>query len=796
SQQPVLAVVDPGKGVIAQPVLPGVPTGVDVSSSTGRVYVPTQAGGVEVFDGRASTPALIGTVRVGAVAYPVVNTRTNRIYVASSNQLITIDGGTDSVIGSALTLTVNGPGAANPTTDRIYLPEGSTDTAVVLDDPVPPDTVNPSATANGRTATVTFKGTDDITAPDAIAFRCSLDGGAPAACTSPASFPNLASGAHQFAITAIDGAGNVDPSPATTSVTIVAPVPPPAPGVPPPAAPAGLRAAQTAPDTILLSWDALPTLGYRIYRGTTATNLALLASTDPSRIRALIDKGLPPNASLFYAVSAVGPGGEGPKSPIVHAVLAPAGAPPATAVAGVPPAPVDAPPADPANPAAPTSPDGAVATPPAPAAPAAAPVPVIQAVTITGSGTGPSGAGLRVTGRNFDAARCPTVSLLFDRDRLGTASVDRSGSFERSGISVPGGARSGGHRVSAICASGAGAVAEARFAVAAASLHRSAFVTSLHSLRTVPTQAKQLGLSALLAIAMVALIAFPSELFDSTLDENYEEVIGWFGFVAPAVERVRAGGRAIGYAGFAVGGAALYSLLDPGLRLDAGSIAQFFGLLLSLLVITVGFGLPGLVYMRRRYNARAGLRVLPGAIPLAVLCVLVSRAFHFQPGYLYGVVAGIAYRQQLSPAEEGRLTALSALSMLGMSVAAWLVWLPVSNRAARPGAGFLLLVAETALAAIFVGGLQSLVISLLPLRFMEGARLVAWSRAAWAALFGLSLFVFIHVLLRPGSGFVSHASGSTLMVVALLVAFALGSISFWAYFRFRPARHETPQVYV
>ena len=50
-------------------------------------------------------------------------------------------------------------------------------------------------------------------------FRCSIDGGAYATCTSPATY-SLGRGAHVFKVVAVDSVANADPTPATAAVTI------------------------------------------------------------------------------------------------------------------------------------------------------------------------------------------------------------------------------------------------------------------------------------------------------------------------------------------------------------------------------------------------------------------------------------------------------------------------------------------------------------------------------------------------------------------------------------------------
>jgi len=230
----------------------------------------------------------------------------------------------------------------------------------------------------------------------------------------------------------------------------------------------------------------------------------------------------------------------------------------------------------------------------------------------------------------------------------------------------------------------------------------------------------------------------------------------------------------------------VYGLVDPGFGLDATSAAELVGLVVSLLVVAVVFSAPTILYMRRRHGERARLDVLPGGLVVAVACVAASRLLHFQPGYIYGVLVGVGFSRELAEEEDGRLAALSALVALVGSLLAWLGWAALEARAAGPNPGLVLVVGETALAAVAVSGIESVVLTMVPLRFMLGAKVVAWSRTVWALLFGLGVFVFVDVLLRPGAGYVGHTSRSALVMVATVLAvFGAGSVGFWAYFRFR-----------
>ena len=96
------------------------------------------------------------------------------------------------------------------------------------------------------------------------------------------------------------------------------------------------------------------------------------------------------------------------------------------------------------------------------------------------------------------------------------------------------------------------------------------------------------------------------------------------------------------------------------------------------------------------------------------------------------------------------------------------------------------ILAEAVLGGIFWAALDSLVIALLPLRLLLGDKVVGWSRRVWAALYGLTLLAFVHILLRPSTGYVADTSVSPpLVAFGLFAGFAVFSFAFWGYFRFR-----------
>jgi hypothetical protein len=85
-------------------------------------------------------------------------------------------------------------------------------------DTTPPETsIVTGPQANQTDPNVTFEFASDN---GDETFRCSLDGAAFHACSSPDSYGPLADGPHHFEVFAIDPAGNADPTPATSDFTV------------------------------------------------------------------------------------------------------------------------------------------------------------------------------------------------------------------------------------------------------------------------------------------------------------------------------------------------------------------------------------------------------------------------------------------------------------------------------------------------------------------------------------------------------------------------------------------------
>ena len=338
--------------------------------------------------------------------------------------------------------------------------------------------------------------------------------------------------------------------------------------------------------------------------------------------------------------------------------------------------------------------------------------------------------------------------------------------------------------------------------------------------------------SVAIAVGFALFIPFPGALFDNTLEANYEEVIGWGRsarrrLTAPFRRRPaatpiddqesepnKASDEWRSPARLAIAlllGVLLGCFLDPTFGITIVSAGTFIGVLAGVLLTMFVFALPRLTAYRanqRNTASTAGedgsaadahgwdpyVRALPAALIIAIGCVLVSRLTNFQPGYLYGLIIGVTAAHQLSDAQSARSAAIATVVMLVFALVAWLAYGWVANRTQSAGGPELIFVVlQTFLVTVMVAGLQGALLGLLPMRFFAGGKMIKWNKWVWGALLVVSGFAFWHVLVNPTSGYLADSSRTPLVtIVGLLIFFSLGSVAFWAYFRFRRRPAEAP----
>jgi hypothetical protein len=311
----------------------------------------------------------------------------------------------------------------------------------------------------------------------------------------------------------------------------------------------------------------------------------------------------------------------------------------------------------------------------------------------------------------------------------------------------------------------------------------------------------------LLTLLVVLLFGLTSAVFNSTIDDNRDDISAALRGAAARIAFIsgpfgaanRAARSATERAGLSTTARVVVVLLLTGLIY--GFLSPDFGLntqslfLFIALVIGLGFG----TYLQeggsallavRRYHVASSVRLFAAGIGVAIVCVLASRVAGLQPGFVYGFIASsvILAPVALDRRAAANLVIVPSLALLAASLVAWVAMGPLHAAAEADGSPLNVL-ADTIAASIFVGGLEGVFYSMIPLSFMDGAVVWHWNRAAWAAIFGVTTFLFWQLVVNQYSAYLNAFRQPTVLaILAILAVYGTLTAVTWAYF-WRRRRH-------
>ena len=302
--------------------------------------------------------------------------------------------------------------------------------------------------------------------------------------------------------------------------------------------------------------------------------------------------------------------------------------------------------------------------------------------------------------------------------------------------------------------------------------------------------------------ATLLLILLASQIFNSTISENKEEldrlmtaalsplrplwqaVQGNIGSASRESALLNAVGWPLVVLGLTV---LIYGFVEPGFGLNGRSAVVAASILLCVGTTTYVTEGGEALFARRRYRQSTGVRPFPFAMIVAIVGVVLSRVVGFGPGVIYGFVGTTVYLRPstLSREEAGKSVFVPLLALLAVCIAAWMLVIPLrswsSDAHAEIPAFF-----EGAAVSIFVGGLQGLFFSMIPMSFMDGEKIWRWNKLVWLGLASISTFLFWHVLLNGNqSYFDALTSPVSRTAFGILTSSLLVSLAVWAIFRFR-----------
>ena len=257
------------------------------------------------------------------------------------------------------------------------------------------------------------------------------------------------------------------------------------------------------------------------------------------------------------------------------------------------------------------------------------------------------------------------------------------------------------------------------------------------------------GLSALLILLLLAA----AQLFNDALKNHHDEIVRQLADRTTISGRLSLLVRAIPNPPVVVTFAATAGLLgllaNPGVNFSVSTLAQMVGMMLAIGAIALVYDGIARRVIDREIGVQSRFRLYPLAIFVAVICLLLSRFLSVSPGVLYGLFIGIAVGGAVSSRLVGRAYATSSLALIGVAVLAFLLHKWVAPDAGVQDPSFWAIVIDTAAAVLVVGGLQAVIVQLIPTRFVNGENIFKWSRAGWAALAVTAMTLYMVIVVRP-----------------------------------------------
>ncbi|HET7738184.1 MAG TPA: FGLLP motif-containing membrane protein [Tepidiformaceae bacterium] len=228
---------------------------------------------------------------------------------------------------------------------------------------------------------------------------------------------------------------------------------------------------------------------------------------------------------------------------------------------------------------------------------------------------------------------------------------------------------------------------------------------------------------------------------------------------------------------------AVYAFLEPSIGFNKATGVLLVAAILGSAGVTYASEGLEAILTRRWTGTRTAVRAYPLAVGVAALSVVVSRLLRISPGVMYGFFAStVTYGPaDLDSRRTGRLALISVGAGLLLAVGAWLAVGPVRDMESD---AFLALALEATLVVIFIEGLETLAVGLIPLGVTDGGKIYRWSRWPWIALVFFCSFVAWHVLFgveRELFGGLREAQSLT--ILAVFGVYTAASLALWFWLR-------------
>lgn len=312
----------------------------------------------------------------------------------------------------------------------------------------------------------------------------------------------------------------------------------------------------------------------------------------------------------------------------------------------------------------------------------------------------------------------------------------------------------------------------------------------------------QAGVIAGGAVFLMLVVGWPSSLLNSVVGSRYDGLVRWVRArfrprpattgAADPPKRGRLPGWLM-WPGFAAA-AVIGAFVDPDFGVNPMSIRVVITLFLSFVLFNLAtWAVVRRVAVRLQPDADPYLRFRWGSLAIVILAVVVARILGLEPGVVFGLVAGIAYATALQASKSAAVVLAGSGFGIALALVAWVGYSLLAPVTAGSTDVVLVFLVEF-LSAVTVKGVSSLPLALLPLGNLEGAKLIAWKRWAWAAAYAVGLAAFMLVLLTIPKSW-GEIPGDFVRWLVLFGLYALLAIVVWAvnaWWLARKPPKETP----
>lgn len=309
----------------------------------------------------------------------------------------------------------------------------------------------------------------------------------------------------------------------------------------------------------------------------------------------------------------------------------------------------------------------------------------------------------------------------------------------------------------------------------------SSLTDSIDTIGAIMSNPVVLGTAAIAGLALLLLVAFPAELLNSTISEQYPRFSRRIP-KAPWLERFTNWLEAtplFGGVAITIAAAVIFGFADPGFGFDVTSLRVVLACTIALFIVGyLASTIAGRI-IHRRWRLDTVMELKPLGLALAVVGVVLSRLIDFSPGFLIGLLLGIALVGHTTVEQRAKATLVQAGVVFVLAVLGWIGYSILSATTAPDS--FLTSLAFDTMVAVTTEGLTALFIGLLPFKFLDGASVFEHSTVLWAVSYAIAAAAFVLIVVPAAWG---ELDGSLWLWITVVGAFAIVASGIYVYFRF------------